>query len=74
MHKRQCIIIDKLNGLKNEKRIESEIRVFTGDFTEIVEIKNLTSKHLKNTSRIFFLLLLKELNFFKTFFRLAMRQ
>ena len=27
--KRQCIIIDKLNGLKNENRIESEIRVCT---------------------------------------------
>jgi hypothetical protein len=52
--RRQYIIIDKLNGLKNEKRIESEIRVCTRDFTEIVEIRNLTPKHLKNASTIFF--------------------
>ena len=52
--RRQCIIIDKLNGLKNENRIENEIRVCTRDFTEIVEIRNLTSKHLKNASTILF--------------------
>lgn len=52
--RRQCIIINKLNGLKNENRIESEIRVCTRDFTEIVEIRNLTSKHLKNASTILF--------------------
>lgn len=51
--RRQCIIIDKLNGLKNENRIESEIRVCTRDFKEIVEIRNLTPKQLKNASTIF---------------------
>ena len=52
--RRQCIIIDKLNGLKNENLIESEIRVCTRDFREIVKIRNLTPKHLKNASTIFF--------------------
>ena len=52
--RRHCIIIDKLSGLKNENQIESEIRVCTRDFTETVEIRNLTPKHLKNVSTIFF--------------------
>jgi len=52
--RRQCIIIDKLNGLKNENRIESKIRISSRGFIEIVEIRNLTPKRLKNASTIFF--------------------
>jgi len=52
--RRQSIIINKLNGLKNENQIESKIRISSRGLIETVEIKNLTPKHLKNTSKIFF--------------------
>lgn len=54
VERRQCIIINKLNGLKNENRIESKIRISSIGFIKIVEIRNLTPKRLKNASTIFF--------------------
>jgi len=54
--RRQSLIINKLNGLKNENRIESEIHLFSRGSIETVEIKNLTPKRLKNADKI----LLKE--------------
>lgn len=54
IERRQCIIINKLNRLKNENRIQSKIRISSRGFIEIVEIRNLTPKRLKNASTIFF--------------------
>ena len=52
IERRQSIIINKLNGLKNENQIESKIRISSRGLIETVEIKNLTPKHLKNTHSI----------------------
>lgn len=52
IERRQSIIINKLNGLKNENQIESKIRIYSRGLIETVEIKNLTPKRLKNTSMI----------------------
>ena len=58
IEKRQSIIINRLNELKNENQIESKIRISLRGkdkhLTETVEIKNLTPKRLKNASKIFF--------------------
>ena len=54
IERRQSIIINKLNGLKNENQIESKIRISSSGLIETVEIKNLTPKHLKNASTILF--------------------
>jgi len=56
IERRQSLIINKLNGLKNENRIESKIRISSRGSIENVEIKNLTPKRLKNADKI----LLKE--------------
>jgi hypothetical protein len=53
IERRQSIIINKLNGLKNDNRIESKIRISSRGLIETVEIKNLTPKRLKNASKIF---------------------
>ena len=57
IERRQSIILNRLNGLKNEKRIESMIRISSRGkdkyLIENVEIKNLTPKRLKNASKIF---------------------
>jgi len=57
IERRQSIILNRLNGLKNEKRIESMIRISSRGkdkyLIENVEIKNLTLKRLKNASKIF---------------------
>jgi hypothetical protein len=53
IERRQSVIIDKLNGLKNDNRIESKIRISSRGLIETVEIKNLTPKRLKNASKIF---------------------
>ena len=51
------ILINKLNGLKNNNRIESKIRISSREkdkyLIETVEIKDLTPKRLKNASKIF---------------------
>ena len=58
IERRQSIIINRLNRLKNENLIESKIRISSRGkdkhLIEIVEIKNLTPKRLKNISKIFF--------------------
>jgi len=58
IERKQSIIINKLNGLKNENRIESKICISSRgkdkSLIETVEIKNLTPKRLKNASKIFF--------------------
>ena len=54
IERRQSLIINKLNGLKNENRIESKIRISSRGLIETVEIINLTPKRLKNASTIFF--------------------
>lgn len=57
IERRQSIIINKLNGLKNNNRIESKIRISSREkdkyLIETVEIKDLTPKRLKNASKIF---------------------
>lgn len=53
IERRQSIIINRLNGLKNENRIESKILISSRGLVETVEIKNLTPKRLKNDSKIF---------------------
>lgn len=53
IERRQSVIINKLNELKNENRIESKISISSRGSIETVEIKNLTPKRLKNASKIF---------------------
>ena len=58
IERRQSIIRNRLNGLKNENQIESKIHISSREkdkyLIETVEIKNLTPKLLKNASKIFF--------------------
>jgi hypothetical protein len=58
IERRQHTIINKLNRLKNEKLIESEIRISSKGkdnyLIETVEIKDLTPKLFKNANKIFF--------------------
>ena len=51
IERRQSVIIDKLNGLKNDNRIESKIRISSRGLIETVEIKNLRPKRLKNARK-----------------------
>ena len=52
--RRQFIIINRLNELKNENRIENKLRIYSrGKNEETLDIKNLTLKRLTNTSKIF---------------------
>ena len=54
IERRRSLIINKLNGLKNENLIESKIRIYSRGSVETVEIKNLTPKRLKNADKILF--------------------